>query len=463
SLPPLAGLVLVLALGIEVASRVVERWRVARLPAPAAGAPNVLLLVLDTVRSMSLGLYGYERPTTPALEAWARRGVVFERAYATAPWTLPSHGSMFTGRWPHELSTGWSSPLDRTHPTLAEALARRGYATGGFVANLLYCSRQHGLARGFARYDDFPVSPGEVLVSSSLGRFLTNRSRVRRLVGYYDVLGRKSAAEINRAFLGWIESVGDRPFFAFLNYYDAHEPYLPPDSLARRFASGGVRRPHRIAYQLHEASRSQRGAMTPEETRAERDAYDAAIAHLDAEIDRLFRELDRRGVLQRTLVIVTSDHGEHFGEHGLFGHGHRLYRPALEVPLVLIFPGRVPAGQRVREPVSLRDLPATTLALLGDSSSHRFPGASLTRFWGGDSLPVPQLILAEVDRGRRRYHVAAVAEGLYYIRKPGGVEEVYALEGDPLQLRNLAGDPGLAPLIDRIRARIPPGAIKDAD
>ena len=110
---------------------------------------NVILVVLDTVRADRLGLYGYSRNTTPNLDGLARRGVVFDRAFSTAPWTAPSHASLFTGRWPHELSVGWNRPLDGASPTLAEFLRAQGYATAGFVANTTYCSYETGLARGF--------------------------------------------------------------------------------------------------------------------------------------------------------------------------------------------------------------------------------------------------------------------------------------------------------------------------
>src|SRR5262249_1413595 len=138
------------------------RSSLGRRPAPPRGAKNVLLIVLDTVRAQSLSLYGYSRDTTPNLRRIAARGVRFDQALSTAPWTAPSHASMFTGRWPHELSIGWSRPLDATHPTLAEFLSARGYKTAGFVANTTYCSYETGLDRGFARYDDYDVTPRTV-------------------------------------------------------------------------------------------------------------------------------------------------------------------------------------------------------------------------------------------------------------------------------------------------------------
>ena len=140
---------------------------------------------------------------------------------ATAPWTLPSHAGMFTGRWPHELSADWFHALDSTHPTLAETLRARGYNTAGFVANTLYCGSETGLSRGFNHYEDYSISPGELLLSSSLGRTIANNSRLRQLTGYHNIVNAKDAATVNADFLDWV-SRNQRPFFAFLNYFDAH-------------------------------------------------------------------------------------------------------------------------------------------------------------------------------------------------------------------------------------------------
>ena len=212
-------------------------------PGPPAGAaargPNVLLIVLDTVRASSLSLYGYARDTTPQLTRWARRGVRFDWAVAPACWTFPSHCCFFTGRWPYELNSHWQLVLNTPHPTLAEFLAARGYLTAGFVANTSYCSYETGLDRGFAHYEDYPLSPRTILGSTAVGRWIT-----QNVLSYRDFYGRKwiqyqsrDAGGINRAFLDWLsrQRRGERPFFAFLNYLDAHEPFLVPGEHTPRF------------------------------------------------------------------------------------------------------------------------------------------------------------------------------------------------------------------------------------
>jgi len=216
-----------------------ESSALADLPAARDGQKNVVLITLDTVRSKSLGLCGYERPTTPKLEAFAQRGVVFDSAVTTAPWTLPSHAGLFTGRFHHELSCNWDTALDDTYPTLAEELADQGYATAAFTANLNYCSYEVGLARGFAHFDDYPNSLGQIVLASSLGRAVTNWTMLREALQWHENLNRKLAEDLVQDCVGWIDGWVDgrpeRPFFAFLNFYDAHQPYLPPGDFAGKF------------------------------------------------------------------------------------------------------------------------------------------------------------------------------------------------------------------------------------
>ena len=187
--PALVGVLLaitVISLGRRAWS---EHRALATLPPPPAGARNLLLVVWDTVRAGNLSLHGYGRKTSPNLERLSAGGVRFDRAFSTAPWTLPSHGSLFTGRWPHELEADWQVPLDGNYPTLAEYLCRCGYDTGGFVANLDYCSRETGLNRGFAHYEDYPIELGDILTRyTGLGSrldLLTPASVINRVMKKY--------------------------------------------------------------------------------------------------------------------------------------------------------------------------------------------------------------------------------------------------------------------------------------
>ena len=298
-----------------------------------------------------------------------RDGVRFEHVLSTAPWTLASHATMFTGRYPHELSADWLTALDATYPTLAEGLSARGYAAAGFVANMWYCSYETGLARGFSHYEDYPISAAHVMLSSSLGHLLSGTHSLR------NKLSRKSAETVNAEFLEWLNRRRDsRPYFVFLNYMDAHEPYQPPAGFDNIYSTPGDAA---LIRDLNDASASPK--LMPEARRAAIGEYDESITYLDYELGRLFTELKRRGRWDRTLVVITADHGEEFGERGLYFHGNSLYRASLEVPLLLRLPGVVPAGRSIGAQVSLRDLAATVLALSG--GRPELPGRSLARYW----------------------------------------------------------------------------------
>ena len=434
--------------GLILATAVVDvsltAWNAARRPSggTVAGpdAPNVVLMVLDTVRADSLTPYGSDRDTTPNLARLAARGVLFKQARSTAPWTLPSHASLFTGRWPFELSADVGRPLDATYPTLAETLASRGYATGAFIANTQNCNAWYGLDRGFAHFEDFyenaSVTPIETLRSARLGRYVATTRLGRAVVDRVspvDFQYRKTAAMINRDALAWLSKNGDQPFFMFLNYFDVHDPYIPPPGAERRFT-----RPSGEAESA---------------TNLARDAYDDCLVYLDDQIGRLMSELERRGKLRNTLVIVTADHGEAFGEHGLSGHGVSLYRSELHIPLILVDPSRAPAGAVVAEPVSLRDVAPTILDLLDQGAAPTFAGRSLAGAWGdsaADRDPGAP-VLSEVDRahfvpdevedaparlGRMR---SLVANGRKYILNGDGREELYDVFDDPEEDNDLAG------------------------
>lgn len=436
----------------------------AAVPA-SADSPNVLLLVLDTVRAESLSLYGYERDTTPNLARLASRGIRFDQARSTAPWTLPSHASMFTGRWPHELNVGESRPLDATYPTLAEYLTSHGYATGGFIANTFFCNAWFGLGRGFEHYDDFyeeqlAVSTAETLRCSALGRLM-----VRLL---HDPFGvgrrRKDASQVNGAFLSWLDARQGRPFFAFINYFDAHTPYLLPPGAEHRFGRP-PRNEEEVATIQGWDARS-RTSVTDAELTLIRDAYDDGLAYLDAEIGKLFDDLDRRGVLDDTIVILTSDHGENHGEHGLIGHGRSLYDQEVHVPLMVFLPDGAHAGEVVAEPVSLRDIPATAVDLIKLRDGSAFPGLSLARCWdrSGDADEVPVmtevLLRDEISKNLNRPPAwrgpmySVVAEDQTYIRNADGGEELYDFRNDPAQLLDQAASTDSAAVLRRMRDRL---------
>lgn len=460
---PLAGAVALLALAVNLMPVIRERRALATLGPAPDGAPNVLLLILDTMRAASMGLYGHPRPTTPNLDRLAARGIVFERAVATSSWSNPSHAGIFTGQFAHAVSSGWERGLDQTHPTIAEVMHRAGYRTAGFSANTRYVSRQTGMARGFARFDDFPVlSPAAAISTTWVGRLFTDRRNLLpRIVGFRDTPGRKYAADVLDPLRRWMAGAGDRPFFAVANLMDVHGVYLVSDPYASRF--GAVPLPS-LRTRLGGRARQLVGgnpARVPDGREPE--GYEAAIARLDDQLGAFFDQLERSGALANTIVVLTSDHGEEFREHGMYGHGVSVYWPSIHVPLIVWLPGGRHAGTRVREAVSLRALPATIADLAGVDAA--FPGGSLASFWNGGPPPA-DTVLSELPhpqptdvRGRpplpRGPMTSVVVDSLHFIRYADGTEEAFDIVADPWEQVNLI-ERLPADLRSRARALLPP-------
>lgn len=464
STPVMAGglIVLICLVSWSVSSAEQSAWE--SLPPSAGTRPNVLLIVMDNVRAENLSLYGYNRPTTPELDELARTAVRFDSARSAAPWTLPSHASMFTGQWPHQLSVDWARGLDETHVTLAEYLAAKGYTTAGFVGNTYYCNARYGLNRGFARYEDFLeneiVSLFEILRSSSLGKSLLTLMGYSMRFAPADVGSRKTAATINRNALDWLSRCpADRPFFLFLNYYDAHSPFIPPQEATRRFGLSTLSHHDQVEIlkRAHGLDRAQEASKDAERVRLQNqatavmvDGYDTSIAYLDEQIGRVFDKLRERGLLKNTLVIVTSDHGEHFLERGFAGHGMSVYRREIQVPLLIFPPSEVPNRRVVPEPVSLRDLPATIVEMLGLAEGSPFPGRSLSRFFRpglGTAESCLDPVLSEVGHQTTIDPTPGVPASLgpvralttrkeVYIRNGDGGEELYDRMQDPGETQN---------------------------
>ncbi|MGH7713754.1 MAG: sulfatase-like hydrolase/transferase, partial [Gemmatimonadaceae bacterium] len=445
--------------------RVVEQRARRALPPSDTAAPNVLLIIWDTARAMSMSLHGHTRRTTPELEQFGKTGTVFEHAFATSAWSLPSHASLYTGRYPQETSVGRTAPLDESQTTLGEALARRGYVTAGFTANLFYGSRDFGIARGFDWYDD-EVQPTLTNIAGtwSLTRRLVDRWRAFK--GDHQDIVRRPASDVTDKLLRWIDRRGSRPFFTSVNYFDPHAPYLPPAPFRRAFTSAPPR------YWFEEDPH----ATNPKHFEELRTAYETCVLYVDSELGRLLAALRQRGVLDNTLVIVTSDHGEEFGSHGnhLIMHERSLYATVLRIPLVMVLPGRVPSGVRRPEVVSLRDIPITVMDVLGGHDEEQFPGISLLRYATGSvsdaEVAEPRMAhlrpnkvwpKSYLDWAIRKSHVFSLASGtLHYIVNASGEEELYDFVRDPWETVDLARDRTTYSALARFRAtldRMAPG------
>jgi arylsulfatase A-like enzyme len=287
------------------------------VPRAAASPPlNVLVISMDTLRAKSVGAYGCENPTTPTIDALAAEGVLFENAFSPAAYTLPGHASMVTGLWmrTHGLLTP-SFTLGFEHRGLAEVLANAGWTTGGFTSAPVWLNPDSG----FAGFDAF-VSHDAPYVS------LTATP--------YDSFTHG---------LEWMRARGGQPFFAFLHNFQVHRPYLAPPDYSDLFGS-------------------EPSSMRPDNQRLR---YEREVRYADDQVRALLDGVDWAGLRDRTLVILTADHGEAFMEHGWMEHTYDVHDEIARVPLVMRLPGAIPAGRRVAEPVSLVDIMPTVLDLLG--------------------------------------------------------------------------------------------------
>ena len=371
---------------------------------------------------------------------------------------------MFTGRWPRELSARINRPLDGTFPTLAEAMMQQGYATAGFVGNTFFCNTWHGLARGFIHYADTPLRIQTILRSSGIGRKLLkslglNNREVERPKA---VFGRKNASTINQEFLGWLDQrTLDRPFFAFLNYFDAQDPYLVEFEPAQPF---GLRpRTPEERYLLRDWHLADMSKVTPQQVQMARDCYDDCLAELDRGLGRMLERLESRGLARTTWIVVTSDHGEAFGEHGRFGHGNSLHQQVTHVPLLIIPPLEDAPGTPsvINTPVSLRDLPATIMDLVGVDSETAFPGSSLRQLWdsSASTKPLSPVLTEIVDREKSdpsswKTGASVISDGLTYLRSVDGVESLYDLLADPRETNNLSSLSQHQEQLARLRALV---------
>lgn len=426
-----------------------EQQVAASLPAPQAGQPNVILITLDALRADHVSAMGYSRQTTPNLDRLAHRGVILSRAFANSSWTLPSHASLFTGKLPDQHRADWGTPLDGTYPTLAEVLASRGYLSAAFAANTAYITPGTGLDRGFAHFQVFGNSAASDAMRTVYGRKIALTLLPR--LGDYDIPGRKNAAGVNTEFLSWLDKNGHRPFFAFLNYFDVHDPYLT-DSKYQQTFSADATRGDVINFQFQAQAFRRKPDVSPAEAQAEIDGYDGALAYLDAQLGVLDDDLSRRGLDQNTLLIVTSDHGEAFGNHDLFGHGNSLYLETLHVPLIVYWPGHIPAGVRLDRLTGLNELPGTIMELAAGQATP-FAGGSLAEaMLKGTDSPTEQAVVAELTAGRFKegpanYPVskgnlrALITPEWHLIVSDSGAAGLYSWSTDPSESNDLAHSP----------------------
>lgn len=362
-------------------------WAAPRITSGAAPArPNVLLYIVCTLRPDHTSLYGYARDTTPFLKKLSASGVVFEDCQSQAPWTKPSVASILTSLSPYAHGlVNEEDTIPKGAITMAERLRAAGYITAGIVANP-FAGRASGLDRGFDYMMEYPV--------------------VQRHRSDAADRGTDSAA-INRAIFPWLERRGGEPFFLFVQSTDPHAPYRPPAGFERKFGDPGDNPAFDRMYGKLRDIRAYGGGATV--TRAEMTGrgidpasyipqatmrYDAEVAHNDRSIELLLAKLKETGALGRTLVVVASDHGEEFWEHGFGAHGHSLYSELIHTVLMFWNPAMLPSPRRVREPVTLTDIMPTVLDLVGAQAAPTQQGQSLAPLLKGAAFTRARPIIA---------------------------------------------------------------------
>ena len=324
--------------------------------------PNILVIVVDTLRADHVDVDGNGRNLTPFLASLADQGTVFRNAYAQSSWTLPSVASLWTARYPsqHNVTTA-ASLLAAAEVTLAEVLHDRGYVTGGFSANTLV-TKGRGFAQGFDRYD----------------AYWEDRTDPPR------PLDKESADRVNQRALTWLDAhwrsgAPAAPVFLYLQYMEPHAPYFPPPEvmervISRRADADSVRRTYQDMLSAHP---ERWNGADPAALEVIRTAYDAEVESLDGHIRNLFTALAARGFLQHAIVVVTADHGEELHDHGELGHCRTLYDELIRVPLLVLDTTRHERHD-VRDIVSLIDVAPTVLTLAGIPLPAAFEGHALS-------------------------------------------------------------------------------------
>ncbi len=399
-----------------------------QLPRADAGPdmPNVVLIVLDTLRADHLGAYGYPRDTSPNLDDLAGEGVLFKNAFSQAPWTSASIASLLTGlypsvhgldegaRWgPGATSAGGKLPfrvqkaLTSSQNTLAELLRRQGYTTAGFISNI-YVNSIFGFSQGFDLYDD-----------EHKGYSKSVRSIKRR------------GEETNRRIFRWLDTKPQEPFFLFAHYNDPHWPYVPPAPFGEKFIKGyeGELTPEKTTGVVETQGRPITG-LSEEDLRYIIGLYDGEIQYTDHQVGRLVDKLDALAMDRGLLIIVTADHGEEFMDHGSASHGYTLYDEQIHVPLIMRWKGRLPR-KVVDGQVRLVDVVPTTLELAGAEAPGPFQGQSLVPAIEGHADAASLFAFAEASYTGRQST----------IRSPAGQKLIHDEANEKSMAFDLTTDP----------------------
>jgi arylsulfatase A-like enzyme len=412
--------------------------------------PNVVLIQMDAVRADHLSLYGYGRNNTPKLKEFSQEASLFKNAIAPGDMTLSSVASIFTGMYPRAHGAHYNvpdypfgRPLCDKFQTIAEILSKKGYFTMSVVANYAYISHHFGLDRGFQYHDQRAPVPflGPV-------RFYSLRNLIRNILtrfassSNYDQLYRR-AEDINSEVFSLLQKVKENrsPFFLSVNYMDAHDPYIPPAPFDMIFP-GKIKDYDLAKYRkMAEKVLKLERKVTAEEYLHLVSQYDGGIAYIDFHIGKLIARLKEFGLYENCLIIITSDHGEVFGERDLIGHGISVYQDQIHVPLIIKYPNNRQSIV-VNETVSLCDLMPTILDFLGFKIPGKVDGESLLRLNHNNSRKVisesfPKGLMIDWHMRFKRIERAIFSGSIKFVSSTAGKREVYDLAKDPDEKENL--------------------------
>lgn len=429
----------------------------------AARRPNIALLVMDPARRDHVSCYGSTRETMPRLADFAEEGCVYQNAFTVAPWTPPSHASMFTGLYPgsHGVDHGHLY-LERGIPTIAGTLTDAGYETVNLTNNS-FVGYATGLDRGFSTVEE----KGDV----NRWRFL--RKRVARAVAKArDGVRDAGASHSIRWVRKWLRRRDStRPFFLFINFLEPHLPYTPPRRFVERFGEPKAIRPMVWRVGAEGGADFLAGAVEFGEEDLHHLAilYDAELAYLDTRLDELFNDLRAAGVLDDTVVMVTSDHGENLGDYGMIDHQYCLYDTLVRIPLIIRYPEVFDRGSSVEGMVENVDFVPSILKLTGVEAGEMAPqGRSLlpddveshARGSVFAEYARPQATLAVLHERYPSFDTAHLDRGLVMVREArykliqatDGSEELYDLQTDAGEKANLVGE--LPEVAARLRANL---------
>lgn len=379
--------------------------------AQAAGKPNVIVILVDTLRADKIGTYGYtRRKTTPNLDTFAAGGQVWEQVISQNAWTVPSVASLFTGVDPQahralNFKQGQKLETDTiadAHDTLAESFKAGGYGTAAFIKSTVI-STSHGYSQGFDKFE---------------------------IVGGKDQAWGYSAKELNDVAIPWLTSAvkGGKPFYAYLHYMDPHSPYKAPEPWYSKYKGSYTGKMDGAHVQLEDAFKA--GTLTQADWDHELALYDAEIEYFDTEFGRLWGELQKAGAAQNTLVVLVADHGEAFGEHKNVFHGN-LYQENIHVPVIVRGPG-IKAG-RMKHYAQIIDVPPTLAELTGVGKGKYWMGKSMAAAMGGSGSGHSDVVYSEYAGHRT---VIEPSTGLKLILGDGP-PKLYDLKADPLETKNL--------------------------